>query len=1491
MRLLYTASDGRLRWTEDLIGDKIPSYAILSHTWKEGQEVTFADLKDLDNAADIEAHSKEGCRKLRFCAQQARRDGLDYFWVDTCCIDKANNTELSEAINSMFRWYQNAKKCYVFLSDVEHDTLEGDGGLAFRKSRWFDRGWTLQELLAPHSVEFFSKDGARLGDKDSLSHTIHEITGVPIEALSGSDLSQFNIAERFSWAANRQTTREEDGAYCLLGIFDINLPLIYGEGKEKALKRLKKEIDIASKDVADGSANSAEIRSQGQKERLGKIYSWLSAPDPSTNYHKAHKQRQAGTGLWLLESASFTKWKTSAASRLWLYGIPGCGKTILSSTVVEHLLQHCHSDASMVTAYFYFDFNDTQKQDPELMLCSLLRQLLQRSVTLPKGVEVLFSAYENGDGQPSLHALLELMPQVVQQFTHAYIILDALDDRKERDIESSLESYIKEKDTICLQKDVVDCDIQQYVQQRLSNDKTLAKWSKDAAIRQEIEAALMHGACGMFRWAVCQLDMLAQCRNRATLRKSLATLPQTLDQTYDRILTAISEQDSDFAMRILQWLTFSARPMSVEEIAEVVAIDVAREPAFDRDEVLEDPLEAINICSSLVAITTNNAEGRKRPTQRIIALAHYSVQEYLMSDRIKRGQAKQYSMEAVECHNMITEGCLKYLMQLQGPISMSVLETSTLARYAAEFWSSHFRKTEDKRIVVSQVAMRLMSIEQPAYPTWIQLFDPDMPRKEPDLRRGLESIAMPLYYTALLGLRAITRSLLDQGADVNTQGGQHGNALYAASWKGHEQVVKILLDADADVNAQGGRHGNALQAASVKGHEQVVKILLDAGADVNAQGGAFNNALYAASRKGYKQIVQMLLNAGADVNAQGGHYGNALQAASREGHKQIVQMLLDAGADVNAQGGRHGNALQAALKKGHEQIVQMLLDAGVDVNAQGGAFNNALYVALRKGYEQIVQMLLNAGADVNAQGGYYGNTLQAASREGHEQIVQMLLDAGADVNIQGGHYGNALQAASAKGHEQIVQMLLDAGADVNVQGGHYGNALQAASAEDHEQIVQMLLDAGADVNAQGGHYGNALQAASREGHEQVVKILLNTGADVNAQGVVFNNALYAASWKGCEQIVQILLDAGADVNTQGGHYGNVLQAASRKGHEQVVKMLLDAGVNVNAQGGAFNNALYAASWKGCEQIVQILLGAGADVNTQSGRHSNALQVASAKGHDQVVKILLNAGADVHAQGGHYGNALQAASAEDHEQIVQMLLDAGADVNIQGGHYGNALQAASAKGHEQIVQMLLDAGADVHAQGGHYGNALQAASAKGHEQIVQMLLDAGADVNAQGGHYGNALQAASNEGYEQIVQMLLDAGADVNAQGGHYGNALQAASNEGYEQIVQMLLDAGADVNAQGGHYGNALQAASNEGYEQIVQMLLDAGADVNAQGGHYGNALQAASNEGYEQIVQMLLDAGADVNAQGGHYGNALQAASNEGHEQVVKMLLDAGAH
>jgi hypothetical protein len=210
MRLLKLNDDGEFGLTE-FVGDNIPRYAILSHTWgADGDEVTFKDLMKGTGKG------KAGYRKIRFCGKQAAADGLQFFWVDTCCINKSSSTELSEAINSMFRWYRDAAKCYVYLSDV---AISGSAWEpAFQKSKWFTRGWTLQELIAPPSVEFFSREGERLGDKKLLEGQIHEITGIAAQALQGDPLFHFSVNERMLWAAKRETTREEDAAYSLLGI-------------------------------------------------------------------------------------------------------------------------------------------------------------------------------------------------------------------------------------------------------------------------------------------------------------------------------------------------------------------------------------------------------------------------------------------------------------------------------------------------------------------------------------------------------------------------------------------------------------------------------------------------------------------------------------------------------------------------------------------------------------------------------------------------------------------------------------------------------------------------------------------------------------------------------------------------------------------------------------------------------------------------------------------------------------------------------------------------------------------------------------------------------------------------------------------------------------------------------------------------------------------------------------------------------------------------
>ena len=249
MRLLKRIDAGEFSLTKEFIGnDIIPPYAILSHTWGEDEdEVTF---KDMETGT---GRGKAGYRKIQFCGERATKDGLQYFWIDTCCINRSNNVELSEAINSMFRWYRNSAKCYVYLSDIstcdhdENDQLsQSIFERSFRECKWFTRGWTLQELIAPASVEFFSLEGKPLGSKKILEQQIHEITGIPVKALQGSPLSQFTVDERMLWAAKRETKREEDKAYSLMGIFDVYMSPIYGEGRENAFIRLREKIEKLS---------------------------------------------------------------------------------------------------------------------------------------------------------------------------------------------------------------------------------------------------------------------------------------------------------------------------------------------------------------------------------------------------------------------------------------------------------------------------------------------------------------------------------------------------------------------------------------------------------------------------------------------------------------------------------------------------------------------------------------------------------------------------------------------------------------------------------------------------------------------------------------------------------------------------------------------------------------------------------------------------------------------------------------------------------------------------------------------------------------------------------------------------------------------------------------------------------------------------------------------------------------------------------------------
>ncbi|KAL9607615.1 MAG: hypothetical protein Q9167_007486 [Letrouitia subvulpina] len=887
--------------------------------------------------------------------------------------------------------------------------------------------------------------------------------------------------------------------------------------------------------VAEVSHSFTEFREEHgeamKNEQKGKISRWLSAPDPSSNYHTAREKQQATTGDWFIEGIEFANWKIRASSFLWLHGIR---KAPVLSTIVHNMIDYCASNQDSHVIYFFFDFNDVEKQKSENLIRSLITQFLFKSPDVPEFLNMLFSQSQSGSQQPSLGALISALRQLLDCRHDIFLILDALDEcsdreelldliktitdwrlenvhilatsRKEADISEMIDTLYTSQ--IPIQNESVNADIQTYILERLKGDQKLKKWPE--RVQSEIKKTLMEGAHGMFRWVVCQLDEIRKCLKVETLRNTLRSLPKDLDSTYGRILCNINEQHRKDALTILLWLTFSMRPLRIEEVAEATAINLECSPQFNEDRRLRDPHDVLEICSSLVTLSSAEEEvdgedwddydngndsyddaniddddnddnedddtpkimERSRPyfTQIVvkIRLAHFSVKEYLVSDRIRLGPASYFDLNK-DPHAEIARACLVYLQNAN--IDLDNLSQSPLANYAAKYSCDHAKLT----IMKKEITGYFMDFfeNQEAFTKSIQIYHPD---EKYYYDRIYEPIS-PLYYASVYGMVEILRQLLCNGVDPNGRSGFFGSPLQAACiW--NNEVVKVLLDHGADINIQSGVFGNALHAACSFTRYEIVKLFIDWGANINAQ-GYYGNALRGllAGSKGLEgdeliKTTKLLLDQGANVNAQGGEYGTALQAAALNGQHQILQLLLNSGANVNAQEGPYGTALQAAAAYGQHQAVQLLLDSGADVNAQSGDYGTALQAAARFGQPQVVQLLLDSGANVNAQSGKYGTALQAAAGNGRHQVVQLLLDSGADGNAQSGKYCTALQAACAvyatysEAHcVTTVKLLLDKGANVNTKGGKYGTALEAALVYGRKSVAQLLLDWGADADS------------------------------------------------------------------------------------------------------------------------------------------------------------------------------------------------------------------------------------------------------------------------------------------------------------------------------------------------------------------------------------------------------------------------------------------
>ncbi|KAF5338867.1 hypothetical protein D9758_015555 [Tetrapyrgos nigripes] len=919
-------------------------------------------------------------------------------------------------------------------------------------------------------------------------------------------------------------------------------------------------------------------------DAMENIKKWIKAPDPSANYNAAYEKMTESTGEWLLKDSRLIQWKQNGGL-LWLQG-KEMNVIYFSTNVITTLKTEGHT-----VFYFYFDTLDQTK------VKATYKGLLS-SIMLSTGIEFnktvlqdLYQKYASGTSQMHTDAMKATLLQLLKQHSSAiYIVMDALDECQAQDqhlvsrfildllgVDSRIHILASCRHAasaigvssatydISLNEQIVKSDIQRHIEQ-VFQERPLS-----VNVHKEVTKALVNGAHGQIRWVDCQIQQLQELATRKAILDAIKNLPENLEDTYLKALLRTKKGHQKDVQAILRWLLFGYWPLTLELLPEILRIDFEgrKLEAAERIEVNG----VSKIIDSTLVVVQEEIDVWYDETEHILQLAHPSVKEYILSDQIKSSSAALFHVNDQLAHNFIAQSCMIYLVVYGEDVSIDK-EQLPLVYYAAENWSEHVKNLQQLEDPIKSLSLHLLTDTNGSCSKWFA---------SSGWLNVIAGSASPLYYASTISLSNIMQLLIEEGANINAQGGKYGTPLLAAVSMQNKDTVKLLLEKGADVNAQGGNYGTPLQAALFKGYDEIVKLLFENGADVNAQGGEYGTALQAALCMGYEDIARLLLEKGADVNAQHGAYGTPLQAALFRGYEDIARLLLEKGADVNAQCGQYGTPLQAALCKGYKDIAMLLVEKGADVNAQVGKYGNALYTACFHGCKDLVRLFLEKGADVNARGGNYGSALQVAFSYHRTDIVRLLLEKGADVTALSGGYGTPLQAASFIGNKNHVMLLLEMGEDVNAQGGEYGTALQAASFKGHENLVRLLLKKGADVNAQGGEYSTALQAGSFKGNENLVKLLLEKGADVNAQGGKYGNALQAASFKGNKNLVKLLLEKGAGVNAQGGEYGTALQAASaavcvaQQYYVNIVQVLLHHGANVNSQGGKYGSPIQAAA--------------------------------------------------------------------------------------------------------------------------------------------------------------------------------------------------------------------------------------------------------------------------------------------------------------------------